>query len=163
MRVFFTCILFLFLNGLYSQSGIINSPSVIASSGGTLIQNEYNLCFSLGELAIETFIEGDVILTEGFHQDNYQISQISEIPSGYQIDIYPNPTKDILRVDCNKLGGQGSLSIKNIKGSEVYFLSTFLTQETQSIDLTKLTQGVYFLEILLNSKDKIVYQIQKFN
>ena len=42
-----------------------------------------------------------------------------------------------------------ALSIKNIKGSEVYFLSTFLTQEIQSIDLTKLTQGIYFLEILV--------------
>jgi len=41
MRTIFTCVLCLFLNGLYSQSEIINSPFVITSSGGALIQNEY--------------------------------------------------------------------------------------------------------------------------
>ena len=147
---------------IYAQSDIINSPLLITSSGGTLIQEDYNLCFSIGELAIVTLLQPETILTQGFHQDNYQILAINEVNNDYDIDIYPNPTNETLNVNCN-LKKKVNLNIKDIKGNTLLSILDKWGDQTHSIDLNYLPQGVYFLEVLLNGKENKVYQIQKFN
>jgi|TARA_Y100000994_G_scaffold229369_1_gene214304 hypothetical protein len=162
MRVFliyFFCICF---NTLHAQTDIINSPILISSSGGTLTQNNYNLCFSLGEIAIETFIQSDVIITQGFHQDYYQVSTVDEISSQYFIDFFPNPTTDLLNVNCN-VNQLVDLIIKDMKGSIVFSLLEVEGRETQQINLSHFSQGIYFLEIGLINNNKQVYKIQKVN
>ena len=41
----------------FAQSGFVNSPTVIGNGGETWTQGDYNLSFTLGEVAIETFIK----------------------------------------------------------------------------------------------------------
>ena len=96
-------LLFLLLNSVYAQNEIINSPFLIASSGDTWMQDNYILCFSVGELVIDTKIQDGIILTQGFHQEeNYQITAINEILNNYVINMYPNPTSGTLNIHSNE-------------------------------------------------------------
>ena len=100
----------------YAQNEIITSPFLVASSGETWIQENYILCFSVGELAIETKTQQNTILTQGFHQEeNYQITALNEHLNNYSINIYPNPTSDILNINCSDETYVG-IKIKDIKG-----------------------------------------------
>ena len=74
----------------------------MSSSGGQWIQGDYNLCFSLGEIAIETHISNSVILTQGFHQESfYEIVELDKDISKHNIKIYPNPTENSININCN--------------------------------------------------------------
>ena len=160
---FFT-ILWVFLSfSIYAQNEIINSPFLVASSGETWIQENYILCFSVGELAIETKTQQNTILTQGFHQEeNYQITALNEHLNNYSINIYPNPTSDILNINCSDETYVG-IKIKDIKGGIVKSISNTFLNNNYCIDLGNFNSGVYFLEIVFNSNKKQVYKIQKFN
>ena len=161
MRTIYTFLFWSSFSFLFAQSSLI-TPQLISSSGGTVTQENYNLCFSLGEIAIETFVQGESILTQGFHQENYQISMISEVPENAIINIYPNPAKDIIYIDGNTEKTL-SLKIKDMNGRELFSLPETIGAETQTIDLAHFSSGIYFLEIYFKPKNKQVYKIQKFN
>ena len=70
-------IIFFFSQMICAQTDIINSPFLISSSGGECVTDNYNLCFSVGEIAIDTHTPQDIILIQGFHQEsNYQITTL---------------------------------------------------------------------------------------
>ena len=163
MRAVLTILLVFGCQAGFAQSGFVNSPAVIGNGGETWIQGDYNLSFTLGEVAVETFIQSQTILTQGFHQETYQITQIHELDKAFDVSIFPNPTTDIININCNLANAKGDLYVKDIKGSTVYFLLNFSTDQTQCIDFSTFSTGVYFIEIALNSKNKTVYQIQKLN
>jgi len=161
-RLSIICLFLICFNSANAQIDIINSPELISSAGGNLIQDNYNLCFSLGEIAIETFIQTDIILTQGFQQENYQISALDETFDTHTITLYPNPTQDILHIDCN-IEQSVDLVLKDIKGSEISTLLQVDGMQRQNIYLNQFSQGIYFLEVRLNNKNKQVYKIQKLN
>ena len=159
------CVIFLFFfawNSLHSQTETINSPFLVTSSGGTLIQQNYNLCFSLGEIAIETLSQQDLVFTQGFHQENYQITHISETSERHKINLYPNPTQDLLYVNCN-IEESVNLKLKDTKGGVISLFSKVFGGEIQVLDLAPLPAGTYFLEIEFKHRKNQNYQIQKFN
>ena len=162
MKVSLLCFFCVCANIVYAQTEIINSPVLISSAGGTLIQDNYNLCFSLGEIAIETFTQPEIILTQGFHQDNYQLSKTNETFNEHEIQLYPNPTQEIIYINCN-IEQSVDLIIKDTKGSVVFSLLQVDGSEIQDIYLSQFSQGIYFLEVGLNQKHKQVYKIQKLN
>jgi len=156
-------LLFLLLNSVYAQNEIINSPFLIASSGDTWMQNNYILCFSVGELVIDTKIQDGIILTQGFHQEeNYQITAINETLNNYVINMYPNPTSGILNIHSNE-AIYADIEIKDIRGGIIKSISKTLLHNNYNIDLSSFSSGVYFLEVLFSSSKKQVYKIQKFN
>jgi len=161
MRTIYTFLFWSSFSFLFAQSSII-TPQLISSSGGTVTQDNYNLCFSLGEIAIETFVQGESVLTQGFHQENYQISMISEVPENAIINIYPNPAKDIIYIDGNTEKTLG-LKIKDMNGRELFSSLETSGLENQTIDLSHFSSGIYFLEIYFKTNNKQVYKIQKFN
>ena len=149
--------------GIYAQNETINSPFLVASSGDTWTQENYILCFSLGELAIDTKIQQGIIFTQGFHQEeNYQITALNENINNHKIIMYPNPTSGILNVRANEIT-HADIKIKDIRGSIIKLIPKTLLHYNYYIDLGNFSSGVYFLEVLFNSREKQVYKIQKFN
>ena len=160
---FFIILGFFLSFSIYAQNEIVNSPFLVASSGETWIQENYILCFSVGELAIETKTQQNTILTQGFHQEeNYQITALNEHLNNYSINIYPNPTSDILNINCSDEIHAG-IKIKDIKGGIVKSINNTFLNNNYYIDLGNFASGVYFLEIVFNSNKTQVYKIQKFN
>tara|TARA_Y100001968_G_C19168896_1_gene624624 strand:+ start:96 stop:587 length:492 start_codon:yes stop_codon:yes gene_type:complete len=163
MRVLLTSILIFTFQIGFGQLGFINSPMVIGNAGETWIQNDYNLSFTVGQIAIETYSQNPTIFTQGFHQDSYQITQLNDLNTNFDISIFPNPTSDHIYIDYNIDNARADLFIKDIRGATIYYSLDFSTNKRQTLDISKFSSGVYVLEIILNSKNKIVYQIQKLN
>jgi len=151
------------LNSVYAQNETINTPFLVASSGDTWAQENYILCFSLGELAIDTQIQQGTVFTQGFHQEeNYQITVLNEQIKSHDINMYPNPTSGILNIRANEIIHAG-IKIKDIRGGIIKSIPKTLLHHNYYIDLGSFSSGVYFLEVLFNSSEKQIYKIQKFN
>ena len=156
-------IIFFFSQMICAQTDIINSPFLTSSSGGEWATDNYNLCFSVGEIAIDTHTPQEIILTQGFHQEsNYQITTLRPTLEQYKIMIYPNPSQDIIHLNGD-LNNDVDINLKDVKGRVVYHQLNIKINNNYSLDLRNLTSGVYFLEILITKNQKQVYQIQKLN
>ena len=162
IRVLVICLFSIFQLG-FTQTGFIASPQVISTVGGNWIQNNFNLSFTVGEIAVVTYIEQSTILTQGFHQENYQLVNLSELSSNYKVTVFPNPTQDQLNISFDIPNHIATIRIKDVTGKTLYIKPDFLTDEDQKVDLVSLAQGIYWLEIILEKTEKIVYQIQKIN
>lgn len=78
------------------------------------------------------------------------VTKISEIQITNEIVVYPNPTTDYLFVNSEE---EITLRLFSIDGTQV------LLKKDNRIDLTGLSQGIYFLEVLthtINKKIKII-------
>ena len=150
MKIVYRLIVFLICCGSFAQTEIITTPMVISNAGDTWTTNDYNLSFTIGELAIETFLQNDIILTQGFHQeDEYVIIDISENKQPHNITIFPNPTQDQLHINFKTKGDYANLSIKDITGSTMFFLSDFSTNETKSIQLSQFSHHKRRIDLLI--------------
>jgi hypothetical protein len=69
---------------------------------------------------------------------------INELEKNEFVKIYPNPVSSELRVRCSELN-YGNLRITNLIGEEI--LSTVFSGTEQSLDVSKLKPGIYFLSI----------------
>ena len=83
--------------------GQTNSEAVISSSGVTLQSSQNILDFTIGETVIESFVN-DFTLTQGFHQSEITITDISHHKLDFNISIYPNPSTNYLNIDFSHLG-----------------------------------------------------------
>ncbi len=72
---------------------------------------------------------------------------ISENNNSASISVYPNPANSSITVRHGfSVGSNPMLSVTNIVGQNV--LNVLLTNQEQSIDISKLTKGVYFATIV---------------
>jgi len=135
----------------------------IGNAGETWMQNNYNLSFTVGQIAIETHSQSPTILTQGFHQESYQITNLNNFKTNFDISVFPNPASENINIDYNIQNARADLFIKDIRGATIYYSTDFPTNKRQTLDVSRFSAGIYILEIILNSKNKIVYQIQKLN
>ena len=162
VRVLIICLFSVFQLG-FTQTGFITSPHVISTVGGNWIQNNFNLSFTVGEIAVVTYAEQSVILSQGFHQENYQVVNLSEFLSNYNISVFPNPTKDQLNISFDMPNTLATIKMTDINGKIFYIKPEFLTLGDHAIELVNLAPGTYWLEIIIAKSERIVYQIQKIN
>lgn len=73
------------------------------------------------------------------------------------LNIYPNPTLDIINIDGAKTGD--NIEILDLQGRKV-INTTF--QEKQSISLTQLNSGIYLLKVIRNSEAIFINKLQKY-
>lgn len=111
-----------------------------------------SLNWTIGEISVETYINGNIILTQGFNQANIVItSSTKDLLTDYSITIYPNPVKDIftLKVETDHI---------NQLKAEVYDLagrilkSENIYQGNTQIDIGSLATSEYILKIYDNNQ-----------
>ena len=102
-KLLFSCLLMLSVHLVFSQDLM---PQVLASAGtyGETASG-YSLSSTIGEQATET-IAGDVsVLTQGFQQPQEVIIIIDntkDLNIGASVQVFPNPTSDVLNVQSIK-------------------------------------------------------------
>src|SRR5690606_39739366 len=68
--------------------------------------------------------------------------------------VYPNPTKDIITIEFSEYGTEATVEIFNLLGQKVIDCGNIIG--TQTLDMSKLTQGVYMLKINNRSEERRV-------
>ena len=85
-----------------STSGLL-AQEVIATSGDFHESDNGSLSWTLGEIAIETHSNTNNIITQGFQQTKLTITSIDEMrKEGISVNIYPNPTSEVISIEVNK-------------------------------------------------------------
>ena len=149
-------ILFLFLCFPIFIFGQVTTPTVITNSGGTFSNSSIIMDFSIGELAVQT-LQNNEILTQGFHQGDLKVTT-AIFNLGIKTKIYPNPTTNFIIVELEK-NVNADIKVYEINGKIV--IEDKLNDENQKqLDFSFLKQGNYLLNINIADKQS-VYQINK--
>ncbi|MCF8346476.1 MAG: T9SS type A sorting domain-containing protein [Bacteroidales bacterium] len=82
---------------LFSQS-VELSPTVISSAGNYSEAEGVSLSWTLGEIAVSSLQSDNYLLAQGFQQSYPDNTGFVTDPIRWQIAIYPNPVKRLLRL-----------------------------------------------------------------
>lgn len=157
----FTCSIFSLLLPLLS---IGQELEIIGSSGTQSNSSTYQVSYTIGELVVETgMTEDSIAVTQGFHQSNFTITNISEVPVPADMRVYPNPTPGEIVIESSQLDQIEAFSLYDMKGSLVLQFENQNTNRTQ-MNLGHLSNGTYFLKATQKENPTpITYQIIKSN
>ena len=146
-------------------SGQTLSPDLI-SSGGKHYQNAVgSISWSLGEMATKTLVADGTILTQGFQQNEYDITSINEVSdNGLELLVYPNPGEDMINISLKSEGG-GWLTVElfDISGYTLLLLHREISVQTlnEPISIFGLPQGTYILKVNLNGSSNTFKIVKK--
>ena len=100
-QIYLTLILVLAAMTVYGQTverQVISSTGMISSNDGVSISS------TVGEVSVETVIEGTVILTQGFQQPEDgggSTTAIQDYELKVDYKVFPNPTSDVLNIQLD--------------------------------------------------------------
>lgn len=127
------------------------NPELVGPSGESFHNASYQLDWSIGECITATFSQGDYIITQGFHQDKYEIISVAELAPEIDIVIQPNPAENFV-----------SLRLKDAKTDNLKYIFTdcsgkvLQTSELKStqelIDLSGYAPATYFIQVTENNQ-----------
>ncbi len=134
------------------------SPTVIASAGDYAEAGNISLSWTLGEVAVTTLSQGDLVLTQGFQQSFMKDVGFAMDPILWKIIAYPNPVNDELRiqfdvpestdflVEIQDVGGR-------LLGQEQY--RQVSPGDVIPVEMTSYREGVYFFRISTNDRKQV--------
>lgn len=83
-----------------SAQNIQLSPQVLASGGNNFQGPNFEISYTIGELAaISTISSPNFTLTQGFHQpDKFTVILVEEVNALQSVQLYPNPANEFTRI-----------------------------------------------------------------
>jgi hypothetical protein len=133
-------------------------PDVIASLGGSGITNEFSMNWTLGEVFVEEFSNGDYILAQGFNQGYPGIaSNTRNSLLNFEISVYPNPVSDILNIQI--LDSQANMNwrfeVFDMLGIKLF--DKFSNENNNMIDFSSMMAGTYLVRVSHHNYYKIFH------
>ena len=136
----------------YIIAGCINSTAqeVITPSAGYFETPSMSLNWTIGEIAIETYINDNIMLTQGFNQANIIITGITEESlTDINISFFPNPVKDIFTIKTgSEQMAQLTAEVYDLAGTKL--ISENINPGNTQINTERLTTSEYILRIYDN-------------
>jgi len=129
------------LNGMQTK-WTNQSPDIIGNSIVTMM----DFRSTDGMFVVSTF--GNGVFSTKIQSIHEGISEKNSLSD--QIKIYPNPTKDILRIDLTQKYAQITYEVMDINGKSL--MHGMLNQLNNPIDLSGLKIGIYFININADGK-----------
>jgi Secretion system C-terminal sorting domain len=74
------------------------------------------------------------------------------------LTVYPNPSNGIFTIAKNSLTNVNKISVYDMNAKLLKVISTEITDQNNTIDLSELSKGIYFMEIA-NDTDQVVKKI----
>lgn len=136
------------------------TPAVISSAGMEGKAQGYGLSWTIGEPVIQTYIQTGVVLTQGFHQPNFLLDELSpEPPPELNLLVYPNPTSGVLIIECDSPKLLWA-AIYDLYGRRL--LSVPLRDAKTIVDLSQWVSAAYLLKVLDQDLRRVAFwRIQK--
>lgn len=144
----------LLLSGFYaSAQSILLSPEVFSSQGNNFIGADFELSYTIGELAaISTISSGNITLTQGFHQpDKFTIISIAPLDQLFGAEIYPNPSSDMaqIRISSNEFYNL-MIELYDASGRKLRSekLNHYPGEQLYTLQTSDLSVGTYLVRLL---------------
>ena len=122
----------------------ISAQEVISSQGDSYSNSNGSIDFTIGEVIISTETDGTNVLTQGFHQTNWNFLGLEDHVPTYEATIFPNPTGselNILTEACDNV----IYTLYDAKGKLV--LQNVLSSEQTAINVDRIASGNYSLTL----------------
>lgn len=134
------------------------AQSSVNSSGMESNSQSASVSWSLGELVV-----GDNLISEGF----YSLSDISSLVSsiqndfGLDIEIYPNPSTDLVNLKFISDQPEISFNLFTSSGKKTKAVLFKKNQKLYQLDIRRLKKGIYHLIASHKTSGKTTYKIIK--
>jgi hypothetical protein len=134
------------------------SPSVIASAGNYSESGDISLSWTLGEIAVSTLQQGELMLTQGFQQAFLKDVGFNLDPIEWKIIAYPNPVKDKLQIQFDLMEpADFFIEIQDVSGkllSQEQFKGV-LPGDVIPVEMSSYKYGVYFFRISTSNREQV--------
>lgn len=158
-------IIFILLGFTSFQVALCQSiaPDVISSSGNYFDNGTVSISWTLGEGVIETFSDGNNILTQGFQQSNYDIVAVESFDDNFNISLYPNPTSQFLNLDWETSGNSEiMIEIFDVQGKLLINKKYAEATAKKQINLSTFPSAAYMLRVSKGDKIVKTYKVTKY-
>ena len=136
------------------------NPSVISTGGETFTASGFSLDFVIGEIVTESYTEQGVMLTQGFLQGKEEGMAINEQTiSVDDIDVYPNPSNDMVYIMCKAKDKPIRIEIVGIQGCIVSSMQ--FNNNPMAVSLQQLNPGLYMLRLIFPDHNFVCKKIIK--
>lgn len=127
----------------------------LISSGGTFFENnDFSVCWSIGEPICETSFATGSTLTQGFQQSRlFSTSIDNKEHIAFDVKLFPNPAYDDISMFFSVLKPY-SVELYSLLGVKVF--SGVVDNLSFFINLEDLSSGSYFL--LIYENDNVIYK-----
>lgn len=140
------------------------TPEVISSSGDFYANTSAQLSFTFGEMIIETVSSSSNIITQGFQQPEQENVGIEEAKNKLQVNIYPNPGRELLNIDLSDKEFEINLTIYDASGKVIKEQLIPNWQRKVILNLSSLSSGYYIINLVsLDNQYKSSYKLQKID
>lgn len=156
MKKIITASLLLFAFHSYSQS---IERQVVTTSGSYMEQANGSLSSTTGELISKTFEQSNAHLTQGFQQTTFTLTSVNEnIPSILAVDIFPNPTVDVINLKSDE--SNLIYRVIDLKG-QIIEEGNLINGQTK-INLLPFAKNIYIVEVYSSAKNiKNTFKVTK--
>ena len=122
---------------------------VISSSGDHFDNGSVQISWTLGEIVTETATDGNIIVTQGFHQTNLTVTQIEEEylnSANASVNIFPNPTSDLATIKLTDVDISNFVfELNDNKGKTI--IKKKFESESEVIDFSQFAASIYYIRI----------------
>jgi hypothetical protein len=138
---------------------ITYGQQLLTTSGGYMTNSKTEANWSIGEVITETSSANETSFTSGLNQPILNIETLVEnIERKLSITISPNPTSQFINI---KYIGQLPIKAKLLLLNGVILFNVELKNETSQLDLSKIENGIYIIEITDQVGNSNIYKIVK--
>jgi hypothetical protein len=150
---------FLLIPGLGAQT-IALSPQVIGVQGGDFANNDFEISYTVGELAaVATLVNvsDNFGLTQGFHQpDKYTVVTGIEGPLEFSsASLFPNPASNLIHFSIGSIHPEKcNVEIIDVSGRKVFSHANLMVLpgfQTIDFPLSEIAAGSYQLRVISSS------------
>jgi hypothetical protein len=135
--------------------------SFVVSSAGDYVQNgNYSISYTVGETITATLSSSSNILTQGFQQTDYVVSEVTgEAIPGFNVKVYPIPSDDELTIEfSDDIQQDANILLYDELGRIIFSKET--TDRINKINVAQLANTYYFLEVT-NRGSVRTFKVQK--
>ncbi len=91
------------------------------------------------------------VLVRNFFVSN-DIMSLEEAEGGTEVNIYPNPARDVININTSQIRGEYSILLMDASGRELKTLSPDNQSAIQEMDLSGFSSGVYIVSVRTGSE-----------
>ena len=132
---------------------ILNAQKLVSATGGVYSDANLNVSWSVGEVAIETFTDGNYVLTQGFQQPGLVLVGLEDFDEQFsKIKVYPNPTSEYVRMDLNV--DIENLSYRVVDAGGKVIESNKIQNPSVKISFNTVESGLYLIQLMEGKQTK---------